>query len=224
MKVLGIDPGYRTCGWTIIEDGQLVRWGSWKEESGSVLSRCIKICTSLGVIADVYQVDCYATEQFFSPKGKLNAQRRAAANYGRGMFDASLRLSLATLPYTEVHPGHLKKWVTGNGNAKKEVVAEQLLNNLSKLPVWDRLKEIPKTYMGHIAESWIIGLIGYWLQQPLSVAEQSLTAQEITVLRRVRLKAAWQQPWADDPVLISRCRDDRDGDPHGIGLEPVSDT
>lgn len=204
MRIMGIDPGVRNCAFTIIDDMTPVHWGGWFEfDDGDLDYRLTHICRTIQMICDMWHVEAVVTEQFYAPKGKM-ASKMGLANYQRGAFDFTLRLACNHLYMLSVHPGHLKKFATGKGNAPKErtpktgnrqTVIEGLEERFDVNDM-DRLVEnFASGTMNHVIESWGLALIGRLLWRNQWKLIKDVRAREVDVLRTMgKGSTPWIEP------------------------------
>ncbi|HKB70890.1 MAG TPA: crossover junction endodeoxyribonuclease RuvC [Thermoanaerobaculia bacterium] len=130
MKVLGIDPGSRACGYGLVDftSGVLVAldFGVWREGDGR-LSRRLE---SLFARAERFLADCrpdaVALETVFAGKSAASA---VALSHARGVV--LLAAARAGLPTYEYEPLTIKKSITGYGRAEKPQVREMVKSLLS---------------------------------------------------------------------------------------------
>lgn len=122
MKILGIDPGSRNCGYAIVDKTAkktlLVEAGLIKIKQNGLQYQITELCEGLDVIFKNYKFDHVAIEDIFfayNPKSVLKlAQFRGAL---------SLKILQIHGDFAEYTPLQVKKAVTGNGKATKEQVA-----------------------------------------------------------------------------------------------------
>jgi len=159
--VLAIDPGFRNCGIVVLQHGVPVFFtGFMGFTDGDVFERSMHITRMLQSIAIRYKVNCWGTEKFFGGKGK-------ATNYGRGILDGVTKVGLASYPSFTAHPGHLKRWVTGRGNATKDLMEEKSVQKArEESPEFYQalLKKFPMD-MEHILDAYFIGMITHHIYQ-----------------------------------------------------------
>lgn len=201
MRIMGIDPGVRNCAFTILDDMTPIHWGGWFNfEDGDADYRVTHICHTLQLICDMWRVDAVVTEQFFAPKGKM-ASKMGLANYQRGAFDLMLNLACNHLHILVVHPGHLKKFATGKGNAPKQRTPktgsrQTVIEGLEeRLPVdlFDKLNDdFTNSVMNHVIESWGLAFMGRLLWRNQWKLIQDVRARETDVLRTMSKGAT---PW-----------------------------
>ena len=225
MRVMGIDPGIATCGFAITENDVPIHWGGFFGKSMDRLDlRVIQLATRLRFIAEVWRVDAIVTEQFFLPKGKF-AAKMGLPTYQRGALDIITNMAFWHMPHLKVHPGHLKIFATGKGNAPKERTAKTKPGEISVMEglqdtfsgdmerlilTIDRTKDV-----GHIIEALALARIG-WLAWDDQWVGRDLPARETRVMRMMKTdNASWVLPVSPVPVPlldVSRIGDDVDED------------
>ncbi|RXJ91600.1 crossover junction endodeoxyribonuclease RuvC [Arcobacter sp. CECT 8983] len=122
MKILGIDPGTRNCGYAIIEkkgrDIKLIEAGLIKIKTKILQEQIVEMCEGLEMIFRKYDLNEVAIEDMFyafNPKTVIKlAQFRGAI---------SLKVLQEFGHFAEYTPLQVKQAVTGNGKAQKEQVA-----------------------------------------------------------------------------------------------------
>ena len=128
MKILGIDPGSRFCGYAIIQTADknggnkgknsLVEAGLIKIKPSTLQFQITELCEGLDLIFKAHSFDSVAIEDIFyayNPKSVLKlAQFRGAL---------SLKILQIHGEFSEYTPLQVKKTITGNGKASKEQVA-----------------------------------------------------------------------------------------------------
>ncbi len=122
MKILGIDPGTRNCGYAIVEKvGNkkiLIEAGLIKIKQDSLQYQITQLCEGLDLIFKTHKIDEVAIEDIFyahNPKTVLKlAQFRGAL---------SLKILQVHGEFSEYTPLQIKKAVTGKAKAAKEQVA-----------------------------------------------------------------------------------------------------
>ena len=122
MRILGIDPGYATIGFGLIEGERaqyrMVTYGAITTPAGLPLSKRL------------YQIDRDMEELFFN----TNITTGIAVAHGRGvLLCAAERCGIPLFEYT---PGQVKMAVTGYGKAEKRQVMDMTkrLLKLAKTP------------------------------------------------------------------------------------------
>ncbi|RXJ68452.1 crossover junction endodeoxyribonuclease RuvC [Halarcobacter ebronensis] len=122
MKILGIDPGTRNCGYAVVEKTgnsvKLVEAGLIKIKTKILQEQIVEMCEGLDMIFKKYKIDEVAIEDMFyafNPKTVIKlAQFRGAI---------SLKVLQEFGNFSEYTPLQVKQAVTGNGKAQKEQVA-----------------------------------------------------------------------------------------------------
>ncbi|AXX93708.1 crossover junction endodeoxyribonuclease RuvC [Malaciobacter molluscorum LMG 25693] len=122
MKILGIDPGTRNCGYAIIEknarDIKLLEAGLIKIKTKILQEQIVEMTEGLDMIFKKFDINEVAIEDMFyayNPKTVIKlAQFRGAI---------SLKVLLEFGNFAEYTPLQVKQAVTGNGKAQKEQVA-----------------------------------------------------------------------------------------------------
>ncbi|WP_169753504.1 crossover junction endodeoxyribonuclease RuvC [Campylobacter mucosalis] len=122
MKILGIDPGSRNCGYAIVEKSlrktTLIEAGLIKIKQERLQYQITELCEGLDVIFKNHSFDEVAIEDIFfayNPKTVLKlAQFRGAL---------SLKILQLHGDFAEYTPLQVKKAVTGKAKAQKEQVA-----------------------------------------------------------------------------------------------------
>ncbi|WP_456451809.1 crossover junction endodeoxyribonuclease RuvC [Hydrogenimonas sp.] len=122
MRILGIDPGSRNCGYAIVEkEGRtmrLVEAGLIRIREKELQHQIVELVEGLDLILRSHTVDEVAIEDIFfafNPKTVLKlAQFRGAL---------SLKILQEHGNFAEYTPLQVKKALTGNGKAAKEQVA-----------------------------------------------------------------------------------------------------
>ncbi len=122
MKILGIDPGTRNLGYSILElnSGKiiLVEAGLLKCKSSKLKEQMIELDKGIELIIKEHNIKEVAIEDIFfafNPKTVLKlAQFRGAL---------CMKIILTIGNYSEYTPLQVKKALTGNGKASKEQVA-----------------------------------------------------------------------------------------------------
>ncbi|XPV68611.1 MAG: crossover junction endodeoxyribonuclease RuvC [Halarcobacter sp.] len=122
MKILGIDPGTKNCGYAVIEkngrDMKLLEAGLVKIKTTILQEQIVEMTEGLDMIFKKYDLNEVAIEDMFyafNPKTVIKlAQFRGAI---------SLKVLQEFGNFAEYTPLQVKKAVTGNGKAQKEQVA-----------------------------------------------------------------------------------------------------
>jgi len=140
MRILGIDPGSRVCGYGVIEetDGELryIECGVLTSTvAGDAMElRLGEIARGLREVIDELEPAVVAIEDVFSHQNPRSALALAQA---RGM--ALAVVGLAGLEVASYPPASVKKAVSGSGRAEKDQIARmvQALIGLGSLPPLD---------------------------------------------------------------------------------------
>ena len=122
MKILGIDPGSRNCGYAIVDKTArktaLIEAGLIKIKPSTLQYQITELCEGLDVIFKNHEFGAVAIEDIFfayNPKTVLKlAQFRGAL---------SLKILQLHGDFAEYTPLQVKKAVTGKAKAEKEQVA-----------------------------------------------------------------------------------------------------
>jgi crossover junction endodeoxyribonuclease RuvC len=136
VRILGLDPGSRRCGYGVIEDtaGELryVECGILSApDSGAMEARLGEIARGLREVIEELEPALVAIEDVFLHQNPRSALALAQA---RGMCLAVV--GLAGLKVASYPPAVVKKAITGSGAANKEQIARmvQVLIGLRSLP------------------------------------------------------------------------------------------
>jgi crossover junction endodeoxyribonuclease RuvC len=140
MRVLGVDPGSRVCGYGLISvdaprQYRYVECGVLTAPRGArAEARLGEIARSLGELVREVLPDALAVEDVFS---HINPRSALALAQARGIVLAVA--GLAGLPVFSYTPARVKQAVTGRGRASKDQVARmvRVLTGLSRTPVSD---------------------------------------------------------------------------------------
>ena len=124
MRILGIDPGYGTTGFGLIEGerGQftLLRCGAITTPPGADFSaRLEMIYEDMRELLRVCQPDCVAIEELFFGQ---NVTTGIGVAQSRGVI--LLAIQQAGLPIYQYKPAQVKQAVVGYGNATKRQVQD----------------------------------------------------------------------------------------------------
>jgi crossover junction endodeoxyribonuclease RuvC len=137
LKILGIDPGYATLGFGIIErkanKSEPLVYGAIKTDSDDdLLTRYMFLADELQEIIDEFDPDHAGVEKLY-----FNENVKTAINVAQARGVVLLVLKQNDLVVEEFTPIEIKKGVTGYGRAKKGQVQKMVKSLLG-------LKEIPK--------------------------------------------------------------------------------
>ena len=122
MKILGIDPGTKNCGYAVIEksgrDLKLIEAGLIKIKTTVLQEQIVEMTEGIDLIFKTHKIDEVSIEDMFyafNPKTVIKlAQFRGAL---------SLKILQNFGNFSEYTPLQVKQAVTGNGKATKEQVA-----------------------------------------------------------------------------------------------------
>ena len=122
MKILGIDPGTKNCGYAVIEksgrDLKLIEAGLIKIKTTVLQEQIVEMTEGIDLIFKTHKIDEVSIEDMFyafNPKTVIKlAQFRGAI---------SLKILQNFGNFSEYTPLQVKQTVTGNGKATKEQVA-----------------------------------------------------------------------------------------------------
>jgi crossover junction endodeoxyribonuclease RuvC len=140
VRILGIDPGSRRCGYGVVEKvgGGRVRYVECgvveAPASASLPRRLVEICAGLREVIAELEPQAVAVEGVFHGQ---NA--RSALQLGHARGAALLVCGEATLEVSEYAPATVKRAVAGNGRASKEQVSRvvRMLCALDRVPRLD---------------------------------------------------------------------------------------
>jgi crossover junction endodeoxyribonuclease RuvC len=122
VKILGIDPGTKNCGYAVIEkigrDLKLIEAGLIKIKTTVLQEQIVEMTEGIDLIFKTHKIDEVSIEDMFyafNPKTVIKlAQFRGAI---------SLKILQNFGNFSEYTPLQVKQAVTGNGKATKEQVA-----------------------------------------------------------------------------------------------------
>ncbi|TNH32906.1 crossover junction endodeoxyribonuclease RuvC [Campylobacter helveticus] len=122
MKILGIDPGSRFCGYAILEatksKNSLIEAGLIKIKPSTLQYQITELCEGLDLIFKAYHFDEVAIEDIFFAYNPQSVLKLA-------QFRGALSLKILQLhgEFAEYTPLQIKKTITGKAKASKEQVA-----------------------------------------------------------------------------------------------------
>jgi crossover junction endodeoxyribonuclease RuvC len=122
IRILGIDPGLRKCGWGIVEQLgtklTFVACGSVEPSDKLALSERLKLIhVGLGDVLARFEPHEAAIEETF-----VNKDARATLKLGAARGAAMVPPALAGLTVAEYAPNQVKKTVVGSGHAEKQQI------------------------------------------------------------------------------------------------------
>jgi crossover junction endodeoxyribonuclease RuvC len=135
MRILGIDPGTRDCGYGAIEtdgyEARVLDFGAVRSRDSSLPARLKAIYEGLQSVAESVQPDVVAVESAFFGKNV-----RSALKIGEGRGVALLAAAASGAEVVEYSPAEVKKAVVGTGRAHKSQVQKmvQTILGLSEPP------------------------------------------------------------------------------------------
>lgn len=125
MRVMGIDPGLRACGWGVIDvDGPRLRHvanGTCRPEGDGMGERLLSLHALLTAVILTHTPDAAAVEQTF-----VNASGTSTLKLGQARGIAVLVPAQAGLAVGEYAPNAVKKAVVGVGHASKDQIAHMV--------------------------------------------------------------------------------------------------
>ncbi|MCJ7674260.1 MAG: crossover junction endodeoxyribonuclease RuvC [Sedimentisphaerales bacterium] len=137
MKILGIDPGLRVCGYACLESdgdkGTLVEAGVLRTSGGSALeAKLNQIAEDMDCLLEKFGPEIVAVEQLYSHY----THPRTAILMGHARGVILQRCAQAGVEVKSFSATRIKKSITGNGRASKEQVQRtiQTVLSLSCLP------------------------------------------------------------------------------------------
>ena len=137
MRILGIDPGYATIGFGLVEaargDVRMITYGAITTPAGESLSRRLyQISTDMEQLIETLKPDAAAVEELFF---NTNLTTGIAVAHGRGVILCAAEK--CGVPLYEYTPSQVKMSVAGYGKAQKRQVMEMTRRIL-------KLKDVPK--------------------------------------------------------------------------------
>jgi crossover junction endodeoxyribonuclease RuvC len=122
MKILGIDPGSRNCGFAIVENvnnkNKLITAGVIKIKSRILQEQLLEMDIAFDSIFSEYEINEVAMEDIFFAHNPQSVMKLAQF---RGAL--SLKILHKFGSFGEYTPLQVKQSITGNGKASKEQVA-----------------------------------------------------------------------------------------------------
>jgi crossover junction endodeoxyribonuclease RuvC len=122
VRIIGIDPGLRRCGWGIVEsEGNRLRFVACgtltPRVDMSLAERLARLHEGLREVIGLYRPDEAAVEETF-----VNAGARSALQLGQARGVALMTPAALGLPVGEYAANLVKKSVVGTGHAEKTQV------------------------------------------------------------------------------------------------------
>lgn len=123
MRVLGVDPGLRRCGWGVVDQvgnklSAVAHGVIAPDPDGPLSARLSVLFEGLAAVLAAHRPSAAAVEDAF-----MHANASSALKLGHARAAALLAIAQAGLPAAEYAPRLVKKTVTGAGAAEKEQVA-----------------------------------------------------------------------------------------------------
>ena len=133
MRILGIDPGYATIGFGLVESDRaqlhMLHYGTITTPAGLPLSkRLLQISNDMEELIRQLKPDVLAVEELFF---NTNITTGIAVAHGRGVILCAAEK--CGIPLYEYTPSQVKLAVTGYGKAEKRQVMD-MTRRLLKLP------------------------------------------------------------------------------------------
>lgn len=136
MKILGIDPGYATIGFGLIEsergEQRMLQYGAITTPAElSFPDRLVMIYDDMTELLRAFVPDCVAVEELFWGH---NVTTGIGVSHGRGVI--LLAIAKQSVPLFEYTPMQVKQAVVGYGKAEKKQVMDMTrrLLKLDKIP------------------------------------------------------------------------------------------
>lgn len=155
MRILGLDPGTATTGYSIIETNDqiinILDFGLIEtDKDGDAGIRLVTIVEKLDIILSKYKPDCLSIERLFFATNAKTVMRVGQA-LGVMIYCASKN----NIPVFEYAPATIKKAITDNGRADKKELQYHLRKILgAKI----RSKPYKKTHFDNAADAIAIAL------------------------------------------------------------------
>ena len=137
MKILGIDPGLRLCGYACLETDQegerLIEAGVFKTEQGCAIeTRLNQIAEDIESLLKKFGPDVVAVEELYSHYG----HPRTAILMGHARGVILQKCAEAMIGVKSFSATRIKKSITNNGRASKEQIQKtiQTILSLPELP------------------------------------------------------------------------------------------
>ena len=134
MRILGIDPGYETLGWAVIDSNfKILGYGIIRTDSGERIDeRLFQIKGQLLGIIETYKPGFAAIEKLF-----FSRNTTTALDVAKAMGVILLTFREKGIDFSEYAPVQVKRAITGYGKAAKEQVQVMITKIFG-------IKEIPK--------------------------------------------------------------------------------
>jgi crossover junction endodeoxyribonuclease RuvC len=137
MRILGIDPGLRVCGYACLEAGgdkeTLIEAGVIRTATGSAIEEKLnRIAEDTQSLLETFKPDVVAVEELYSHY----AHPRTAILMGHARGVILQKCAQAAIEVRSFSATRIKKSITGNGRASKEQVQKtiQTIMSLPQIP------------------------------------------------------------------------------------------
>ena len=122
VRIIGIDPGLRRCGWGVIEStgnrlGFVACGTITPAVDGTLANRLVELHHGISAVLEQYAPDEAAVEETF-----VSAGARSALQLGQARGVVLMTPALRGLPVGEYAANLIKKSVVGTGHAEKSQV------------------------------------------------------------------------------------------------------
>jgi crossover junction endodeoxyribonuclease RuvC len=156
MIILAVDQGLASFGWAVLncdKQIELIDYGCFTTNAqGNQQERIFKLLSRFENLIDTYSPGCLVHERlFFSPPGK-NVRKKSASILNTNMITGAMWYLAGkhNIPVEQYSPQTVKKSLTGNGRAEKDVMIKEIESRFSI--------ECIKTHKEHICDAISIGL------------------------------------------------------------------
>jgi len=134
IRVLGLDPGLRNTGWSILEkDGSKIRFIAagvlHSNEKNALPERLVELHQGVLKIIESYEPDEAAIEEIF-----VNMNPNSTLKLGQARAAVMLAPALKGLRVGEYTPNQIKKMIVGTGHADKAQVDMMVRSLLKTVP------------------------------------------------------------------------------------------
>lgn len=136
MRILGIDPGYATVGYGVVDYNKnsfsVVGFGAITTKAGIPFPKRLKdIYNDMVTVIEKYEPDEMSVEKLY-----FNTNTTTAIDVAQARGVIVLAAELSGVPVFEYTPLQVKQAITGYGRAEKRQVMEMVKNflNLERVP------------------------------------------------------------------------------------------
>lgn len=153
MRILGIDPGYATLGWAVVEaDLRVVAFGVVETTNAAPFGeRLLQIHREIDLLITQYRPDCAALEKIFFTKN-----RKTAIDVAKSIGSITLTMKLRSIPAFEYNPTQVKQAITGYGSASKKQM-QTMIMRLFNMPTPPRPDDVADALAIAACHSFSIG-------------------------------------------------------------------